>query len=163
MRSRSRFQQGAELSDDRGPDAVAELVDFGMDRGGVIPGPDNVPPLAVGAKEGCQPGEDRVAGGLSPVVGQRRDRGAVDRACGLLGERKQDVAFVVEVGVEGSVTGARLGNDVGYAGRGEAEVGEGLARGRQESLAGRSVRGLSRSSRRLIGGGARRGACLSSR
>ena len=132
-------EQAAELLDDRFPDTRAQLVDLGMDRACVIPGPNNVPPLAVGAEENRQPGADRVARGLSLGAGERRDRSAVDRARGLLSQRQQGVALVVEVRVERSVTRARQRNDVSDPGRGEAEFRERLSRGCQEPFARRSA------------------------
>ncbi len=92
-----------------------------MDRACVIPGPNNVPPLAVGAKENGQPGADRVAPRLSLCAGERLARGTVDRARGLLGQRQQGVALVVEVRIERSVARIRQRNDVSDSGRGEAE------------------------------------------
>jgi hypothetical protein len=107
-----------------------------MDGAGVIPSPNNVPPLAVDAEENRQAGADRVARGLSLAARERRDRSAVDRARGLLGQRQQGVALVVEVRVERSVASARQRNDVSDPGRGEAESRERLSRGCQEPFRG---------------------------
>ena len=79
---------------------------------------------------------------------QRRDRGAVDRARGLLGQRQQGVALAVEVCVERSVTRARQRNDVSDPGRGEAEFRERLSRGGQEPFARRPAGALRRPPRR---------------
>ena len=73
-----------------------------------------------------------------PAPGEWRDDGAVDRARGLLGQRQQRVALVVEVRVERPVAGARQRDDVGDPSGGVAALGERLAGSTQEALARRS-------------------------